>query len=72
MPFRHSSWMQGTNRVILRNYEGVITTYAEPKDYTESLAESVKPEGVLGLLKGERISLEPQNLERHLRNAHEE
>ena len=24
---------QGTNRVVLRNYEGVITTYTEPKDY---------------------------------------
>jgi lysine 2,3-aminomutase len=31
MPNYVVSW--GTNKVILRNYEGVITTYAEPKDY---------------------------------------
>ncbi len=60
---------QGSNRVILRNYEGVITTYAEPKEYHETIEETIKPEGVLGLLKGERIALEPQDLERHKRNA---
>jgi lysine 2,3-aminomutase len=63
---------QGSNRVILRNYEGVITTYAEPMEYHETIIETVKPEGVFGLLKGDRISLEPQDLERHKRNVHEE
>jgi lysine 2,3-aminomutase len=63
---------QGANRVILRNYEGVITTYTEPTDYVETLVETVKPEGVFGLLQGERVALEPQDLERHKRNVHEE
>jgi len=33
MPNYIVSW--GTNKVILRNYEGVITTYKEPDSYTE-------------------------------------
>lgn len=63
---------QGSDRVVLRNYEGVITTYAEPKDYVEILPETIKPDGVMGLLQGDKIALEPQDLERHKRNAHEE
>jgi lysine 2,3-aminomutase len=33
MPNYIISW--GTNKVILRNYEGVITTYKEPDSYKE-------------------------------------
>ncbi|MHA1720410.1 MAG: lysine 2,3-aminomutase [Promethearchaeota archaeon] len=62
---------QGNNRVVLRNYEGVITTYEEPKFYTPG-CPNVSDEdpnliGVAGLLNGQRISLEPEGLERHNR-----
>jgi len=62
---------QGNNRVVLRNYEGVITTYAEPKHYTPG-CPNVNDEdpnliGVAGLLNGQKISLEPEGLERHTR-----
>ncbi len=26
---------QGPNRVVLRNFEGVVTTYTEPTDYRD-------------------------------------
>lgn len=62
---------QGNNRVVLRNYEGVITTYEEPKFYTPG-CPNVSDEdpnliGVAGLLNGQKISLEPEGLERHTR-----
>ncbi|QEE14741.1 lysine 2,3-aminomutase [Promethearchaeum syntrophicum] len=62
---------QGNNRVVLRNYEGVITTYEEPKFYTPG-CPNVSDEdpnliGVAGLLNGQRISLEPEGLERNNR-----
>lgn len=60
---------QGSNRVVLRNYEGVITTYEEPPVYEEILEESIPQEGVLGLLTGKRVSIEPQDLQRHHRNG---
>lgn len=67
---------QSPNKVVLRNYEGVITTYTEPDDLTPLACtcdyctgkKEYKYEGVAGLLEGERMSLEPQNLQRHLRN----
>ncbi|OPL08345.1 MAG: lysine 2,3-aminomutase [delta proteobacterium ML8_F1] len=62
---------QSPHHVVLRNYEGVITTYTEPRDYVP-MEDEMATEGVLGLLKGNRISLEPQDLERHKRNIHEE
>lgn len=67
---------QGSNRVILRNYEGVITTYEEPEGYTSNCncevckgKEKIKLTGVAGLLNGERIALEPENLERNNRGS---
>ncbi len=62
---------QGNNRVVLRNYEGVITTYEEPKFYTPG-CPNVSDEdpnliGVAGLLNGQKIALEPEGLERHTR-----
>lgn len=69
---------QSPNKVILRNYEGVITTYSEP-DTLEKLdctcdyctgKKTYHYEGVAGLAQGERLSLEPQNLLRHKRNEH--
>ncbi|MDD2215532.1 MAG: lysine 2,3-aminomutase [Eubacteriales bacterium] len=67
---------QSPDKVILRNYEGVITTYTEPKDLPEiectcdycTGKKSYHYEGVAGLIQGERLSLEPQDLLRHKRN----
>lgn len=66
---------QGANKVVLRNYEGVITTYTEPKNYENKCNCSVcagekeqKLQGVAGLIQGNDISMEPANLERHNRS----
>ncbi|KAB3540947.1 lysine 2,3-aminomutase [Alkaliphilus pronyensis] len=66
---------QSANRVVLRNYEGVITTYTEPEYYKESCQCDVctgkkphKLQGVAGLLQGHTIAMEPANLERHNRS----
>lgn len=66
---------QSPDKVILRNYEGVITTYTEPHfeesecscDYCTG-KKTYHYEGVAGLLQGERMTMEPQNLQRHQRN----
>lgn len=72
---------QSAKRVILRNYEGVITTYTEPEDCTSRLSErnqvfydhqkQFSQEGMISLLEGKRLSLEPAHLNRHERNKHE-
>ncbi len=58
-------------KMVLRNYEGVITTYSEPTHYvsecTCSDCQSTKTDGVSGLLHGERIALEPSVLARNER-----
>lgn len=64
---------QAPNRVVLRNYEGVITTYTEPTDYKdechcEECEKARRKEGVAELLSGERLSLEPSELSRKTRN----
>jgi lysine 2,3-aminomutase len=56
-------------RVVLRNYEGVITTYTQP-DYKSNECnceycndEEYKPmDGIAKLLNGEKLTLEPANL----------
>ncbi len=69
---------QATHKVILRNYEGVITTYTEPEHYTDCQCDyctgKKKKElmGVAGLERGQALSMEPANLERHKRSHHEE
>ena len=67
---------QNQDKVILRNFEGVITTYTEPKNYThgcqcEVCRGEVKVDkvGVSGLLEGQRMTLEPEGLERKKRIA---
>ena len=60
---------QAPGKVILRNYEGYITTYEEPGDYDPHRIEhlnqqvSKRPEpgqsGVYGLLKGEQLAIKP-------------
>lgn len=65
---------QGVGKVILRNYEGVITTYTEPTAYGNETAIAndvrLKTEGVSALMcgKADSISLEPDNLDRKKRN----
>jgi lysine 2,3-aminomutase len=61
---------QSPERVILRNYEGVVTTYTEPTCPEEArTAESngTVYEGVAGLVEGEKLALEPVDLARHNR-----
>lgn len=65
---------QSPNKVILRNFEGVITTYTEPNDYKdechcEKCRQNPHAEGVASLLRGEHLSLEPQDLERKKRHT---
>lgn len=60
---------QSPGKVVLRNYEGVITTYTEPADYVDEWAQPThnngfKIEGVASLLNGETLSLEPEELTR--------
>ncbi|MFN2136976.1 MAG: lysine 2,3-aminomutase, partial [Candidatus Promineifilaceae bacterium] len=61
---------QSPDKVILRNFEGFITTYSEPPDYDptevkeqEALIEP-RPEpgqeGIYGLLQGHRMVIEPE------------
>lgn len=66
---------QAPGKVILRNYEGVITTYYEPEEYHEDCHCEIcrehkmkKTIGVAGLLEGERVSIELKELERYNRN----
>lgn len=62
------------NKIILRNYEGVITTYTQPDNYENKCTcpvcteeEESDLQGVSGLIEGDRIALEPEQLERHSR-----
>jgi len=61
---------QGPRHVVLRNFEGVITTYTEPADYKDNChcAECNKGQiGVSGLLSGNQTTLEPEGLLRSRR-----
>ena len=61
------------HKVVLRNYEGYITTYEEPEHYQQhdqaacAYCQHQRPEpgqsGVLGLLEGERMWIEPKGFE---------
>lgn len=57
---------QANDKVILRNYEGVISVYQEPENRESrcktcpSPCSGMKKIGLVKLLKGERISLTPQ------------
>ena len=68
---------QTPKKVILRNYEGVITTYTEPEHYEETChcevctgKRKVDLMGVAALEQGHMMSMEPANLERHKREQH--
>ncbi len=63
---------QSPDKVVLRNFEGVITTYTQPLDYKpECYCEDCNTNlsgGVASLLRGDTLSLEPENLDRKKRN----
>lgn len=66
---------QSHDKVILRNFEGVITTYTEPENYVPGCKcdictgkKKVHKVGVSGLLNGEKMALEPTGLERNQRH----
>jgi lysine 2,3-aminomutase len=66
---------QVPGKVVLRNFEGVITTYTEPYEYHQEChckdcENHYKEVGIAGLLHGNGISIEPSNLTRKIRNAH--
>jgi lysine 2,3-aminomutase len=60
---------QSPERVVLRNYEGVVTTYTEPAgaEGGRRASDGTVHEGVAGLVEGERLALEPKGLARHHR-----
>jgi lysine 2,3-aminomutase len=65
---------QSNDKVILRNFEGVITSYQEPKNYNPDChcdvctgRKKVHKIGVAGLLNGEKITIESGNNERKSR-----
>ena len=74
---------QAPGKVVLRNFEGVITTYTEPTEYhndchcpeceaaraKEEVTADKAVDGVISLLEGERMNIEPKALKRHERNA---
>lgn len=73
---------QGHGKTVLRNFEGFITTYAEPLDYDPHEVElqqyevqrRLEPgqEGILGLLEGERMTIEPEGFDQiHARGGGE-
>jgi lysine 2,3-aminomutase len=59
------------HKVVLRNYEGYISTYEEPQDYLPGDAARFKgtkrPEpgqaGILGLLEGEQMFVKPEGFD---------
>ena len=69
---------QTHNKVILRNFEGVITTYNEPDNYEPGCTceicrgkNKVKLVGVAGLEQGQQTALEPEGLLRKKRSHQE-
>jgi lysine 2,3-aminomutase len=64
---------QAPGKVVLRNYEGYITTYTEPTDYDPGMIEHLDRQaprraepgqrGVHGLLSGESMAIRPEGFE---------
>ncbi len=65
---------QSPKKVILRNFEGVITTYTEPVSYKEECHcpdcenKIQAEEGIASLLETDKMSLEPNTLARKIRS----
>lgn len=59
------------HKIVLRNYEGFVTTYEEPVDYIPANAAKFKLEkrsepgqsGIFGLLDGENMFIRPSNFD---------
>ncbi|MEK7729737.1 MAG: lysine 2,3-aminomutase, partial [candidate division KSB1 bacterium] len=61
---------QAPGKVVLRNFEGYITAYTEPDTYDPNLIKPLEAqitkrsepgqEGVLGLLEGSKLAIEPE------------
>ncbi len=70
---------QSPNKTILRNFEGVITSYPEPPNYKPHDPESCEycqaakgtVTGIASLMSDERLNLEPKQLDREHRRASE-
>jgi lysine 2,3-aminomutase len=64
---------QSPTKVVLRNFEGVITTYTEPQYIEEPCScetcKDSRTTGVSMLLEGDRLNFEPNYLERKEREA---
>ena len=63
---------QSPDKIVLRNFEGVISTYTQPTDYidewpSKNTNNGNKIEGVASLLNGDALSLEPDVLARKQR-----
>ncbi len=73
---------QAPGKVVLRNFEGVITTYTEPSEYhndchcaecekrrmqDQEAKKDCAVDGVISLLEGEKMNIEPARLNRHER-----
>jgi len=68
---------QAPSKIVLRNFEGVITTYTEPNDYQNichceecEKSRHEHGEGVASLLQGDKLSIEPSVLARKERHKH--
>jgi lysine 2,3-aminomutase len=59
------------HKIVLRNFEGYITTYEEPTDYTPAMAAKYKgpkrpepgQEGLTGLLDGDRMFIKSEDFD---------
>lgn len=65
---------QAPGKVALRNFEGVITTYTEPTEYQNKCScpdclEKVHSEGVISMLQGQTLTMEPKDLKRKDRKS---
>ncbi len=65
-----------SNKTVMRNFEGVITAYAEPNEYHHHRADNCEyckraapKEGIAKLLAGEAVVLEPEGLRRKQRRV---
>lgn len=65
---------QSPERVVLRNFEGVISAYTQPRHYESHCQcavcrgeREVDSLGVFGLLEGKKLSIEPTDLARRKR-----
>ncbi|WP_350343576.1 lysine 2,3-aminomutase [Proteinivorax tanatarense] len=64
---------QSPEKVVLRNFEGVISSYSQPTSYEDKCqceyCVDEEKEGVEALMSGQRLHLEPTNLKRGKRRG---